>query len=127
MPYTLYVIELDPEVRTRKRFMAKNPDARADKPSVYVGMTGKTAEVRFQEHKEGYKANKYAQELGIKLRPRLYANYGNMATRAEALLAEQRLVDRLRKRGYAVWGGDNLTAEEKATLWRVARKKQRAA
>lgn len=39
MPYTLYVIELDPVVRTRKRFMAKNPNARPDKPAVYVGVT----------------------------------------------------------------------------------------
>ncbi len=41
MPYTLYVIELDPEVLTRKRFVAVNPDHRPEKPCVYVGMTGR--------------------------------------------------------------------------------------
>jgi hypothetical protein len=71
-PYTLYVIELDPEVRTRKRFMAKNPAARPDKPSVYVGMTGRTAEQRFEQHKNGYKANRFARQFGIRLRKRLY-------------------------------------------------------
>ncbi len=105
MPYTLYVIELDPVVRTRKRFMEKNPDARADKPCVYVGMTGRTAEERFDQHKRGYKANRYVRQFGIRLRRRLYANYQGMATHAEALAAEERLARRLRKRGYAVWWG----------------------
>lgn len=125
MPYTLYVIELDPVVRTRKRFMAKNPDARPDKPAVYVGMTGRSAEERFEQHKRGYKANRYARQFGIRLRKRLYANYQDIPTHAAALLAEQRLVDRLRKRGYAVWGGDDLSPEEKAQLGREAQHKRK--
>jgi predicted GIY-YIG superfamily endonuclease len=116
MPYTLYVIELDAEVRMLKRFMAKNPDARPDKPAVYVGMTGRTAEQRFEQHKSGYKANRYAKKYGIRLRKRLYANHQGITTHAEAELAEQRLVDRLRKRGYAVWGGNDLDDERKAEL-----------
>jgi predicted GIY-YIG superfamily endonuclease len=125
MPYTLYVIELDPEVRTRKRFMAKNPAARPDKPSVYVGMTGRTAEQRFAQHKNGYKANRFARQFGIRLRKRLYANYQDIPTQAEALLAEQRLVDRLRKKGYAVWGGDDLTPEKKVQLRKEAHSKKK--
>ena len=125
MPYTLYVIELDPEVRTLKRFMAKNPEARPDKPAVYVGMTGRTAEQRFEQHKSGYKANRFARQFGIRLRKRLYANYQAIPTQAEALLAEQHMVDRRRKRGYAVWGGDDLTPEEKAQLSREAQRKQK--
>lgn len=105
--------------------MEKNPDARSDKPAVYVGMTGRTAEQRFEQHKSGYKSNRYARQFGIRLRKRLYANYQAIPTHLEALLVEQRLVDRLRKRGYAVWGGDDLTPEEKVQLSREAQRKQK--
>jgi predicted GIY-YIG superfamily endonuclease len=64
-------------------------------------MTGRTAEERFDQHKCGYKANRYVRQFGI----RLYANYQGIATHAEALAAEERLARRLRKRGYAVWWG----------------------
>jgi hypothetical protein len=105
MPYTLYVIELDPEVLTRKRFVARNPQHRTDKPCVYVGKTGKTDEVRFAEHKRGYKANRYARQFGVRLRKRLYRNHVLYATSKEAEAAEARLAARLMKRGYAVWWG----------------------
>lgn len=105
MPYTLYVIELDPEVLTRKRFAMTNPDRRADKPCVYVGMTGRTAEERFAQHKRGYKANSYAKQFGVRLRKRLYSNFQDIPRWEDALEAEKRLALRLRKRGYAVWFG----------------------
>jgi hypothetical protein len=59
------------------------------------------------------------------LRKRLYANYQDIPTQAEALLAEQRLVDRLRKKGYAVWGGDDLTPEKKVQLRKEAHRKKK--
>ncbi len=65
MPYTLYVIELDREVFNIRRFREENPDHRPDKPCVYVGMTGRTAEQRFEQHKSGYKANRYAKKYSI--------------------------------------------------------------
>jgi hypothetical protein len=105
MPYTCYVIELDPEVLISKRFCARNPDRRTDKPCVYVGMTSKTPEERFADHKRGYKCNRYAMRYGIKLRPRLYRNLQDFATSDEARAAEERLALRLRRRGYAVWWG----------------------
>jgi predicted GIY-YIG superfamily endonuclease len=105
MPYTLYVIELDREVFNIRRFREENPDHRPDKPCVYVGMTGRTAEQRFEQHKSGYKANRYAKKYGIRLRKRLYHRFQEIATHAEALQAERSLAERLRKRGYAVWWG----------------------
>ena len=105
MPYTLYVIELDPAVRTKKRFMAANPGYRADKPCVYVGSTWLTPGARFAQHKSGIKATRYARDFGIKLKPRLYAYYRDIPTRKAAEEAEELLAQRLRRRGYAVWCG----------------------
>ena len=105
MPYSLYVIELRPEVLDEPRFAKRNPDRRADKPCVYVGQTACTPEQRFAQHKAGLKSNKYAHEYGVRLRPRLTANRGPFATRTEAEKAEKALAERLRVRGYAVWCG----------------------
>ena len=53
--HNIYVIELDKEVLEKKKFRDANPDYKEGKPCVYVGMTSKTPEERFQLHKEGYR------------------------------------------------------------------------
>ena len=105
MPYHLYCIELDREVLDVRRFSARNPDHREDKPCVYVGSTALDPEERFRQHKKGYKANRYALKFGVRLRPRNTENYGPFDTREEAETAEAKLASRLRKKGYAVWFG----------------------
>ena len=103
MPHhSVYVIELRPDVLKRRRFAAANPERRADKPCVYVGLTGIAPEVRFQQHRDGYKACRLVREFGVRLRPRLYAKYNPMPY-AEAARRERALAAKLRKRGYAVW------------------------
>ena len=42
---------------------------------VYVGQSSREPTLRFEQHKEGYKSNKYAREYGIRLRPELYEKY----------------------------------------------------
>jgi hypothetical protein len=96
--YSVYVIELRPEAREGK-------DCRADKPPVYVGQTADTPEERFAEHLAGYRASRVVRRYGLRLRPRLYRNYGPYGTRDEALAGETRLADRLRRRGFCVFGG----------------------
>ena len=59
--HNIYVIELDKEILQLKKFREANPDYQEGKPCVYVGMTGKTPTERFEQHKEGYKANNYAK------------------------------------------------------------------
>ncbi len=103
MPYSLYVIELAPEVIAEGRFAKANPEHRVDKPCVYVGQTALTPEERFAQHCAGHKSNRYAKRYGVKLRPKLAANRGPFATREEAERAEAALAERLRRRGYAVW------------------------
>ena len=73
--YYVYVIELDPKVADLRKFRAKNPKYIKGNGCVYVGQSSKKPEVRFEQHKEGYKSNKYAKYYGIKLRPDIYEKY----------------------------------------------------
>jgi hypothetical protein len=72
---------------------------------VYVGQTADAPEERFAEHQRGYRAARVVKKHGIRLRPRLYRNYGPYATREEAEAAEVRLAARLQRRGFCVFGG----------------------
>ena len=103
MAYSVYVIELRPEVLEKKAFAGKNAERREDKPCVYVGQTARTPEERFAQHLEGRKSNPFVREFGVRLRRKLYANVGPFETRPEAERAEVALAERLRRRGYAVW------------------------
>lgn len=98
--YSVYVIELRPELCEKRG--CQPGDGR---PAVYVGQTADTPEERFAEHLRGYKAAPVVRDYGVRLRPRLYRNYGPYLTRAEAIAAEARLADRLRRRGFCVFGG----------------------
>ena len=103
MAYSVYVIELRPDVMEKRAFAGKNADRREDKPCLYVGQTARTPEERFAQHLAGTKASRIVKEYGVRLRPRLYANVGPFATRAESERAETMLADKLRRRGFAVW------------------------
>ena len=98
--YRIYVIDLH------------NPDLEdTGKGYVYVGQTSKTPEVRLQEHLTGARSGKghnlasrkvfkFGQKLNYKLMTsRVYL------TKKQALKAERRLAERLRKQGYIVEGG----------------------
>jgi predicted GIY-YIG superfamily endonuclease len=98
--YSVYVIELAPEVRERRGCPPAN-----GKPAVYVGQTADTPEERFAEHLAGHRAARIVRDHGVRLRPRLYLNYGPYATREEAETAEAHLAERLRRRGFCVFGG----------------------
>ena len=103
MAYSVYVIELRPEVMGKKAFAGKNADRREDKPCLYVGQTAKSPEERFAQHQNGVRSSRIVKEYGVRLRPRLYANVGPFETRAESEQAEVRLAEKLRRRGFAVW------------------------
>ncbi|MDQ3545724.1 MAG: hypothetical protein M3429_04270 [Verrucomicrobiota bacterium] len=98
----LYVIRLDRAVLGRRKFKEKNPQHDPRKPCVYVGMTHRTPEERFAQHKRGYRASRYVKRYGQDLIPRQYARFNPM-TRTEAGQLEVALAERLRRRGYAVW------------------------
>jgi hypothetical protein len=98
----VYVVALSPDVLYEPRFRRANPDYVTGKPCVYVGMTGLTPDVRFDKHKAGIQANKFAQEYGLRLMPELYAVYNPMPYRGAAEM-EVELAIALREAGYGVW------------------------
>jgi hypothetical protein len=74
------------------------------KAGYYVGMTGLTPELRFENHKHGIKAARIVRRCGERLVPRLYAHLNPMPY-AKAVEMEVALADSLRKRGFVVYGG----------------------
>lgn len=68
----VYIIELDKDVLYESKFKKANPEYVTGKPCVYVGMTGLDPDTRFDQHKAGIKANKYAKKYGLRLKPEIY-------------------------------------------------------
>jgi hypothetical protein len=112
MKYQVYVIELTKKVFTENaKFRAANPQFNGVLECLYVGMTSKTPQERFLQHKTGYvnkKGHKLSanivQKYGSYLRPSLYYHINlKPMTRQEALINEEKLALDLRRKGYAVW------------------------
>jgi len=103
MPYNVYVIELDKEVLTSKKFRERNPYLNPRKACYYVGQTTHDPVTRFKQHKAGYKANRFAKKYGIRLKPRKFKKYNPIDKREEAERIEQLLALKLRKKGHGVW------------------------
>ena len=101
--YFVYVIELDPEVANLKKVREKNPRYIKGNGCFYVGQSTRPPELRFEQHKEGYKSNKYAKYYGKKLRPDIYKKYNPVPTRDDALSIEAYLGKKLREKGATVW------------------------
>lgn len=100
--HNVYVIELDRAVLTNKTFLAKNPDHDPAKACLYVGMTGKTPEERFKQHKAGVKSCRYVKKYGLWLRPKLFKHFNPMTFEA-CQQKEVELAKKLRAAGHAVW------------------------
>ena len=98
----VYVVQLADQVWNEPGFRRANPDYQLGKPFVYVGMTGLDPDLRFDKHKAGIQAAKYAQKYGLRLLPELYALYNPMPYEG-AREMEVDLAISLRERGYGVW------------------------
>ena len=101
--YFVYVIELEQVVADLRKFRTKNPNYIKGNDCVYVGQSTRKPSLRFKQHKEGYKSNKYAKHYGLKLRPALYEKYNPIPTRKDAEEIEEMLGRELRSQGYGVW------------------------
>ncbi len=64
-------------LKTRK-FLKEKPEHDPSKACFYVGLTGLSPDERFQNHKDGYKANRYVKKYGKYLRRRLYEKFNPM-------------------------------------------------
>ena len=103
MPYNVYVIELDKEIMKSKKFRKRNPKMNPRLPCLYVGQTAHPPEVRFKQHKEGYKSNSFVRRYGMRLLPKFYTQNNPIQTRKNAEYVEQQLTIKLREKGYGVW------------------------
>ena len=57
--YRIYVVELSKRVYTlNSKFRTANPQFNGVLECLYVGMTSKTPQERFQQHKTGYRTKK---------------------------------------------------------------------
>ena len=100
--HNIYVIELSQEVLKNRKFKEANPDYIPSKPLAYVGMTSRTPEERFEQHKTGYKSARLVRKFGVRLKPRHYTALNPM-TYNEAVKMEKLKTKQLRKRGWGVW------------------------
>lgn len=103
MPYNVYVIELDKAVLISKKFREKNPTLKPRLACYYVGQTIHDPEIRFEQHKAGYKANRFVKKYGLRLVPRKFRKYNPIVKRKDAEMVEQWLTEKLRKKGHGVW------------------------
>jgi len=109
--YRVYVIELSKRVFTEhSKFRAANPQFNGVLECLYVGITSKTPQERFLQHKTGYRNKKghklssnIVQKYGLYLRPSLYNHIDPLLTREDALKVEEGLALELRRKKYAVW------------------------
>ena len=98
----VYVIELSKDVLYDAKFMKSNPGYVVSLPCVYVGMTGLDPDVRFDNHKAGIRANKYAERFGLRLMTKLFEHLNPMPY-GDAQYMEMDLGIRLRAQGFGVW------------------------
>jgi hypothetical protein len=102
--HNVYVVLLAPAVAKLRKVRALNPGLDAQKPCVYVGMTGLTPEERFANHRAGIKDAPLVKRFGVRLLPELYAHLNPMPFEA-AVQMEKDLAEDLRRAGYTVTGG----------------------
>ena len=102
--HNIYVVLLDPAARKLHKVRADNPNCKARKSCVYVGLTGLAPDERFANHKAGIKAASMVKRFGLRLLPELYEHLNPMPYEAAAQM-EKDLAEDLRRAGYVVTGG----------------------
>ena len=71
---------------------------RADPWGLYVGQTSRDSDLRFDQHKSGYRASSAARRFGVRLMPELVGHL-NPLSREESLELEERLAEAFRAAG----------------------------
>lgn len=109
--YQVYVIELDKKVFSQNRkFREANPQFNGVLECLYVGMSSKTPQARFKQHKTGARSKKgikisanIVEKYGLYLRSSLFAHIAPVKSRTKAIELEEALGIELRRKNYAVW------------------------
>ena len=103
MAYNVYVIKLDKKVLTSKKFREKNPKMNSRLSCFYVGQSCHDPKVRFKQHKQGYKANRFVKKYGIELVPEIFTKFNPISKRKDAEFMEQWIAEKLKEKGHGVW------------------------
>src|SRR5688500_16575598 len=91
MASRVYVIELTAEAGRRR-------DPRI--PWVYVGSSARDPEMRFAQHRRGYKSARLVKRFALRLRPDLYEDLPEFARSTQALEAEGARARELAEAGF---------------------------
>jgi len=100
--YHCYVVELKKAACSDRRAPCRG--ACGDKVPVYVGQSAHEPRVRLEQHRSEVRASRWVRLYGLHLRPRLAGRIGELLTKEAALAAERALGEKLRKRGFCVYG-----------------------
>ena len=105
--HSIYVISLSDQFLDERfyqqRFHKANPNYVEGQKCYYVGMTSKTPEERFAQHKSDHSASSpWVNNYGIRLEPGLYEHIP-LLSKAEAKVMEVSHAEYLRSQGYGVW------------------------
>jgi hypothetical protein len=103
MPYYVYVVELDKDVITSRKFRKANPSMNPNLPCFYVGQSYHLPKIRFQQHKNGYKANRFVKKYGLRLCHNLFKKFNPIKTREDAEAIERYIAYTLRSKGHGAW------------------------
>jgi hypothetical protein len=100
--YRVYVVALEPEVMSTRKFAGKNPGYRPGQPCYLVDVTDLAPDLRFDQHMHGIKDNAFVRMYGSALRPDFTADFTpspfGVAAEQEAEFARN-----LRREGCGVW------------------------
>ncbi len=72
--------------------------------ALYVGRTTRKPDVRFQQHKDGYKSSRYVRKYGVRLLPELFEHLNPMSN-AESIELEINIAAALKQAGVPTYGG----------------------
>lgn len=103
--YNLYVIKLNSSVLNEYKFLVRNNESDRTKPCLYIGITGKSPEERYQNHIDGHRAANYVRkyhdaESGLL---KDFFDCLNPMPRETAVKMEKEFAEAFKKQGFPVW------------------------
>lgn len=108
MAHRVYVVELASAAGRRR-------DPRI--PWVYVGSSAREPEIRFEQHRRGYRSSGMVKRFAVRLRPDLYDDLGPLRGSRAALRAEAERAAELAGAGF-VAHSDGVSHGREGGVWR---------
>jgi hypothetical protein len=100
--YRVYVVALEIEVMSARKFAEKNPGYRPGEPCYFVDVTDLATDLRFDQHMHGIKDNAFVRMYGVALRPDFTVDFPPSPFGA-AVEQQAQFARGLRGEGCGVW------------------------